>query len=258
MKEGRLGSTASRSRASPKRHQQRNVHQFITASDGQPTLYLHFRTDCRPSLSPPLSGMRAQSTHVCLRRKLKPFCSPDDVPSCAHHQQNQTCHARQKIHHPTFRKADILFTGRLTPISGSLEDETDVPRYTSWPRHLHDASIHEHPTCTASTATGGDTSEVTKLAVLLGPRRDIFLCPRTEPFYSSTRSSNLTDLSKTLRDQFLRDPLEDLCWWELGFGWSFLAVAHLTRTPGPAPAPHHSPTGKARLVQPTTTQREIR
>ena len=117
-KESRLGLIASRSRASPKRHPRCNVHQLVTASDGRPTLCLHFHTDCGPQLSPPSFGTRAQSTHVRLGRKLKPFCSPDVAPSCAHYQQNQTCPVHQKINRPTFRKTDILFTGNLTPRSG--------------------------------------------------------------------------------------------------------------------------------------------
>ena len=88
---------ASRSRASLKQRPQRNVHQFITTSDGRPTPYLHFHTDCGPPLSPPSSGMCAQSTHVCLRRRLKHFCSPDDASSCTHYQRNQKCPAHHKI-----------------------------------------------------------------------------------------------------------------------------------------------------------------
>ena len=81
----------------------------------------------------------------------------------------------------------------------------------------------------------------------LGTRRDISLCLRTEPFYSTTRSSNLIGLSKKkLHDRFLRDPLVDLCCWELGFGRSSLAVAHVTLTPGPAPAPPLFANGKGK------------
>ena len=91
-----------------------------------------------------------------------------------------------------------------------------------------------------------------------GTRRVISLCLRTEPSYSTTRSSNLIDLSKKLHDRFLQVPFVDMRWWELGFE----GLPSLSRMSPGLPVqflhPHHSPTGRARLVQPTTTRRESR
>ena len=115
--------------------------------------------------------------------------------------------------------------------------------------HLHNTSIHERPIRTASTAAGRDTSRSERghkpCCPFWGTRRDISPCLRTEPFYSTTRSSNLIDLKK-LHDRFLRDPLVDLRWWELGLGWTSLATAHVTRIPDPAPALQPFSNGKGK------------
>ena len=206
--------------------------------------------------------MCAQSTHVCLRRRLKHFCSPDDASSCTHYQRNQTCPAHHKIpsnlpksQHSIHGKIDtnVGAHSRRKPTFSEpppSHDTFTIPPSTN----TQSAPLPLRPVETRARSERGHRP----CCSFWGTRRVISLCLRTEPSYSTTRSSNLIDLPKKLHDRFLQVPFVDMRWWELGLE----GLPSLSRMSPGLPAqllhPHHSPTGRARLVQPTTTRRESR